>query len=140
MDNAQDNPENVGDMVSYHSLQEAFGTDPLASMDSETERKWRALREIFLRRGLSITPRGVHMVRDYCATACACMTRDTPETRMAPLDYAFSEISGQGENYRELIYDLRRECGETVMPLSAQHLERMQRASDNNQGFYRFFR
>ena len=61
------------------------------------------------------------------------MTRDTPETRMAPLDYAFSQkilpmISGQGENYRELIYDLRRECAEVIMPLSAWHLEQMQRS------------
>ena len=145
MDNAPDTSENIGDMVSYRSLQEAFRSTPSSAIDSETERKWNAFRDIFQRRGLPITPRGSRMVRDYCATACGCMTRDTPETRMAPLDYAFSQkilpmISGQGENYRELIYDLRRECAEATMPLSARHLEQMQRISDNNQGFYRFFR
>ena len=145
MDNAPDTSENIGDMVSYRPLQEAFRSTPSSAIDSETERKWNAFRDIFQRRGLPITPRGSRMVRDYCATACGCMTRDTPETRMAPLDYAFSQkilpmISGQGENYRELIYDLRRECAEATMPLSARHLEQMQRISDNNQGFYRFFR
>lgn len=145
VDNASDISENVGDMVPYRSLREAFCAVQPSVIDTETERKWNAFRDIFQRRGQPITPRGLRMVRDYCAVACGCMTRDTPETRMAPLDYAFSQkilpmVSGQGESYRELIYDLRRECSEVVMPLSARHLERMQRISDNNQGFYRFFR
>ena len=144
MDNAQDNPANIGDMVSYRSLQDSFRVAPSNTMDSETEQKWNTLRDIFRRRGLPITSRTSRMVRDYCAVACRCMTRDTPETHMAPLDYAFSQkilpsINGQGEIYRELIYDLRRECAEMGMPLTARHLEQMQRSSDSHQGVYRFF-
>lgn len=134
-------PENLDGMTPYRLLREAF---PPAEVDAETEAKWNALRDIFHRRGLSVTPRSVRMVYDYCAAACVCMSRDAPGTRLAPLDYAFSQkilpsVSGQGENYRELLYDLRRECGGELMPLTARHLERMQRSADSNHGFYQFF-
>ena len=72
------------------------------------------------------------------------MDRDTPTTRLAPLDYAFSQkilptLNGNGENYKKLIDELLKECTPQNMPISAKHLERIRRAADNNMGFYQFF-
>ena len=72
------------------------------------------------------------------------MERDTPATKYAPLDYAFSQkilptINGNGENYRLLIENLLKECTTQNMPISAKHLERMKRIAESNMGFYQFF-
>ena len=72
------------------------------------------------------------------------MERDTPMTKLAPLDYAVSQkilptINGNGENYRSLIEELLKECTAQNMPITAKHLERMKRAAENNMGFYQFF-
>ena len=117
--------------------------DP-GGIDEVVLRKWNELKEIFQRRQLPIMPRNLRMVRDYCVAACGCMERGTREMLLSPLDYAFAQkilptINGNGEVYRELVYDLRRECAETEMPLTARHLERMQRIADASQGNYRFF-
>ena len=84
------------------------------------------------------------MIKNYCAVGCRCMERDTPVTKLAPLDYALSQkilptINGNGENYRSLIENLLKECTAQNMPLTAKHLERMKRAAERNMGFFQFF-
>ena len=86
----------------------------------------------------------IKSTKNYCAVGCRCMERDTPATKYAPLDYAFSQkilptINGNGENYRLLIEDLLKECTIQNMPISAKHLERMKRIAESNMGFYQFF-
>ena len=143
-ENAQDNPENVGKMIAYPSLRDAFRPTSPEGTDRILWERWNVLREVFLRRGFPVTPRSARMVRDYCAVACGCMATDTPETRFAPLDYAVSQkvlplIGGQGEMGRDLIYDLRRECAGMNMPLCLRQLDRLQRIADSNRGGYPFF-
>lgn len=36
-------------------------------------------------------PRNVKMVLYYCYVACKYMVRDTPETKLAPLDFAVAQ-------------------------------------------------
>lgn len=103
-----------------------------------------AVQKIFRDHLLQIMPRNQKMVKNYCAVGCRCMERDTPATKYAPLDYAFSQkilptINGNGENYRLLIEDLLKECTIQNMPISAKHLERMKRIAESNMGFYQFF-
>ena len=137
---------NLGDMIPFASLKAAFCANENDSIDEVIQNKWNSIQAIFRSEkcSLPIMPRNLKMVKNYCAVACRCMDCDTPSTRLAPLDYAFSQkilptINGAGENYQVLINELLKECTEQSMPLSAKHLKRMQRIADSNMGFYQFF-
>lgn len=145
VDEPIDIPENMETMIPYLSLKEAFGISN-GPIDEPIAEKWNSIQNIFKSEACSlpIMPRNLKMVRNYCAAACQCMNRDTPFTKLAPLDYAFSQkilptINGSGERYQVLIDELLKECTEMNMPLSARHLNRMKRVGENNMGFYQFF-
>ena len=143
-DEADENIKNIEDMVSFGAIMEAFCVGENDVIDEAIQNKWSAIQKIFRERSLQIMPRNLKMVKNYCAVGCRCMERDTPATKLAPLDYAFSQkilptINGTGENYRLLIEDLMKECTVQNMPISAKHLERMKRVAENNMGFYQFF-
>lgn len=143
-DEADEDIENIENMVSFGAMKEAFCVGENDVIDEAIQNKWNAIQKIFRERSLQIMPRNLKMVKNYCAVGCRCMERDTPTTKLAPLDYAFSQkilptINGSGENYRMLIEDLMKECTAQNMPISAKHLERIKRVSENNMGFYQFF-
>ena len=136
--------ENSESMVSFENLMKSFGAVAGDAVDESVQIKWNALQKIFKDNLLPIMPRNQKMVKNYCAVACKCMERDTPVTKLAPLDYAFSQkilptINGSGDNYRKLIDDLMIECTQQNMPISARHLERMKYSEEKNMGFYQFF-
>ena len=136
--------DNVEDMVSFGTMRDAFCVAEDDVIDEVIQDKWNAIQKIFRDHSLQIMPRNQKMVKNYCAVGCRCMERDTPATKYAPLDYAFSQkilptINGNGENYRLLIEDLLKECTVQNMPISAKHLERMKRVAESNMGFYQFF-
>lgn len=136
--------DNVEDMVSFGTMRDAFCVAEDDAIDEVIQDKWNAIQKIFRDHSLQIMPRNQKMVKNYCAVGCRCMERDTPATKYAPLDYAFSQkilptINGNGENYRLLIEDLLKECTVQNMPISAKHLERMKRVAESNMGFYQFF-
>lgn len=143
-DEGDEDIENIEDMVSFGDIKEAFCVGENDMIDEAIQSKWNAIQKIFRERSLQIMPRNLKMVKNYCAVGCRCMERDTPATKLAPLDYAFSQkilptINGTGENFRMLIEDLMKECTSQNMPISAKHLERMKRVAENNMGFYQFF-
>lgn len=145
-DEFEEELENYEDMISFESLQSAFSSNEDDVIDEAILKKWNDIQAIFRSEACSlpIMPRNLKMVKNYCAVACKCMDRDTPSTKFAPLDYAFSQkilptINGTGENYRRLINELLKECTEQNMPISARHLKRMQKVAENNMGFYQFF-
>jgi len=145
-DGVNEIPANYKDMISYASLQNAFGVSATDVIDEPIQNKWNAIQTIFRSEkcSLPIMPRNLKMVKNYCAIACKCMNRETPITKFAPLDYAFSQkilptINGTGDNYKTLINELLKECTDQNMPLSAKHLKRMQRVAEGNMGFYQFF-
>ncbi|MDR2418076.1 MAG: AAA family ATPase [Treponema sp.] len=130
-------------LVSYTTLRRAFG----AVHDGETlprdiNDKWNAIQYIFRYYRLPIAMRNQKMVHDYCKTACLYMDTKKPETRLAPLDYAVSQkilpiISGRGEQYRQLLLSLQKEC--ETLPLCHEHIERMISAAKENMEYYQFF-
>ena len=135
---------NCEDMISFAAMKAAFCIGKNDVIDEAIQNKWNAVQKIFRDHSLQIMPRNQKMVKNYCAVGCRCMERDTPATKYAPLDYAFSQkilptINGNGENYRLLIEDLLKECTIQNMPISAKHLERMKRIAESNMGFYQFF-
>ena len=139
-----DNIENAERMISFGDIKKAFSFREDDSIDGPIQDKWIAIQKIFKERSLQIMPRNLKMVKRYCGVACRCMERDTPSTRFAPLDYAFSQkilptINGSGTNYQLLIDDLLKECTAQNMPLSNKHLERMKKNASENMGFYQFF-
>ena len=139
-----DNVENADSMIAFGDIKDAFSVREDDSIDEAIQNKWITIQKIFKDRLMQIMPRNLKMVKKYCAVACRCMERDTPSTRFAPLDYAFSQkilptINGSGENYELLIEDLLKECTSQNMPLTAKHLERMKRNATDNLGFYQFF-
>lgn len=143
-DEVDENIENCGDMISFAAMKAAFCTRENDIIDEAIQNKWNAVQKVFRDHSLQIMPRNQKMVKNYCAVGCRCMERDTPATKYAPLDYAFSQkilptINGNGENYRLLIEDLLKECTIQNMPISAKHLERMKRIAESNMGFYQFF-
>ena len=143
-DDTDEDLENFEDMMSFASMKSAFCFADGDAIDESIQNKWDSIQKIFKDHALQIMPRNQKMVRNYCAVACRCMERDTPATKLAPLDYAFSQkilptINGMGENYRSLIDDLLKECTAQNMPISWKHLERIKDAADNNMGFYQFF-
>ena len=143
-DEADEDIRNSDDMVSFKSLRDAFCLRESDEIDEAIQTKWNAIQKIFRDRSLQIMPRNQKMVKNYCAVGCRCMEHDTPTTKLAPLDYAFSQkvlptINGTGENYQLLIDDLLKECTAQNMPISAKHLERMKRVAENNMGFFQFF-
>ena len=139
-----DNIANAERMISFGDIKKAFSFREDDSIDGPIQDKWITIQKIFKERSLQIMPRNLKMVKRYCAVACRCMERDTPSTRFAPLDYAFSQkilptINGSGKNYESLIDDLLKECTAQNMPLSNKHLERMKKNATENMGFYQFF-
>lgn len=143
-DEVDEDIENCEDMISFAAMKAAFCIGKNDVIDEAIQNKWNAVQKIFRDHSLQIMPRNQKMVKNYCAVGCRCMERDTPTTKYAPLDYAFSQkilptINGNGENYRLLIEDLLKECTSQNMPISAKHLERMKRVAENNMGFYQFF-
>ncbi len=143
-DEVDEDMENVEGMVSFEDIKRAFNVGEDDLIDESIQNKWNAIQRIFRECSLQIMPRNLKMVKNYCAVGCRCMERDTPATKLAPLDYAFSQkilptINGTGENYHRLIENLMKECTAQNMPISAKHLERMRRAAGNNMGFYQFF-
>lgn len=143
-DEVDENIENCGDMISFAAMKAAFCTRENDIIDDAIQDKWNAVQKVFRDHSLQIMPRNQKMVKNYCAVGCRCMKRDTPATKYAPLDYAFSQkilptINGNGENYRLLIEELLTECTIQNMPISAKHLERMKRIAESNMGFYQFF-
>ena len=143
-DETDEDLSNAEDMISFQSLQDAFSYKHEDIIDEGIQNKWEKIQAIFRNESLPIMPRNLKMVKRYCAIACKCMDCDTPSTKFAPLDYAFSQkvlptINGTGENYRCLIDELLKECSEQAMPLSNRHLKRIKRVAENNMGFYQFF-
>lgn len=143
-DGVEEEIDNVEDMVSFGDMRDAFSVAEDDVIDEVIQDKWNAIQKVFRDHSLQIMPRNQKMVKNYCAVGCRCMERDTPATKYAPLDYAFSQkilptINGNGENYRLLIEDLLKECTMQNMPISAKHLERMKRIAESNMGFYQFF-
>lgn len=143
-DESDEEIENFEDMISFAAMKAAFCIGKNDVIDEAIQNKWNAVQKIFRDHSLPIMPRNQKMVKNYCAVGCRCMERDTPATKYAPLDYAFSQkilptINGNGENYRLLIEDLLKECTMQNMPISAKHLERMKRIAESNMGFYQFF-
>ena len=131
-------------MISFGAMKTAFCVEENDVIDEAIQNKWDSIQKIFRDRSLQIMPRNLKMVRNYCAVGCRCMECDTPTTKFAPLDYAFSQkilptINGNGDNYRNLIEDLLKECTPQNMPISAKHLERMKNIAKNNMGFFQFF-
>ena len=143
-DEIDEDIENVKDMISFGAMKTAFCVEENDVIDEAIQNKWDSIQKIFRDRSLQIMPRNLKMVRNYCAVGCRCMECDTPTTKFAPLDYAFSQkilptINGNGDNYRNLIEDLLKECTPQNMPISAKHLERMKNIAKNNMGFFQFF-
>ena len=145
-DEIEEDLQNYENMVSFGSLKSAFSVSQEDIIDEAITNKWNAIQSIFKSEqcSLPIMPRNLKMVKNYCAVACKCMDRETPATKLAPLDYAFSQkilptINGAGENYQILISELLKECTDQNMPISNKHLKRMQRVANNNMGFYQFF-
>lgn len=143
-DEVDEDIENCEDMISFAAMKAAFCIGKNDVIDEAIQNKWNAVQKVFRDHSLQIMPRNQKMVKNYCAVGCRCMERDTPATKYAPLDYAFSQkilptINGNGENYRLLIEDLLKECTIQNMPISAKHLERMKRIAESNMGFYQFF-
>lgn len=133
-------------MISFNSLKQAFSPTSSDTIDENVANKWEALQNIFKSDevNMPIMPRSLKMVHNYCAVACRCMEKDSQSTRLAPLDYAFSQkilplISGTGPNYQKLIDMLLDECSEQNMPLSFSHLKRIKRSAVQTMGYYQFF-
>lgn len=135
---------NSEQVVSFNDFINAFGKEEEINIEDIIQNKWKNIRNIFKDNDMMIMPRNVKMVYDYCSIASKYMKRDTPETRLAPLDFAIAQkilptINGAGENYDKLIIQLQEECGENNMPLCCNILKRMKKKADMNMGYYQFF-
>lgn len=140
----QENVDNCEEIVSYNDFIEAFSVGKEDNIDENIITKWNSIKNIFKSNHMSIMPRNIKMVVNYCKVACKYMDRQTPETRFAPLDYAVSQkilptINGTGEDYEKLIKELKEECNKTSMPICARLLDKMERKAEENMGFYQFF-
>ena len=139
-----DELNNYESMIDFYSLKEAFSVHDGEIESDGIRDKWDEIQRIFRDASLPIMPRNLRMVRNYCLAASKCMDLDRPSTRLAPIDYAFSQkilptINGSGEKYEKLIDELLAACPEQSMPISNKHLRRMKEVATNNMGFYQFF-
>ena len=136
---------NAEKIVSYKDFIDAFGGQPKEDdeLDDKIVDKWKNINAIFKRNDVPIMPRNVKMVLYYCYVACKYMVRDTPETKLAPLDFAVAQkilptINGSGENLEKLIEDLDKEF-DNGMPICAKIIRRMKEKARDNMGYYQFF-
>lgn len=142
-----ESPDELGNyesMIDYGSIRDAFSVHEGEIESDGIRDKWEEIQRIFRDVSLPIMPRNLRMVRNYCLAACKCMDLERPSTRLAPIDYAFSQkilptINGSGEKYEKLIDELLIACPEQSMPISNRHLKRMKEVAANNMGFYQFF-
>lgn len=139
------NIENAEYMVDYKDFQEAFvDIEDELVIDESIMNKWKNIKNIFKECNMTIMPRNVKMVLEYCKIACKYMQKDTPETRYAPLDYAIAQkilptLNGAGDEYNLLFEKLQEECGNDSMPLCSKIIERMKKKASENMGYYQFF-
>ena len=96
------------------------------------------IQEAFLDNNLSISPRNIKMVKNYCLVAQKYM-----RNAMAPLDFAVAQkilplINGSGKDYDNLISSLEKEF-EGSMPLSYDVIQRLKKNAENNFGDYQLF-
>lgn len=136
---------NAEKIVSYKDFIDAFGGQPKEDdeLDDKIVDKWKNINAIFKENDVPIMPRNVKMVLYYCYVACKYMVRDTPETKLAPLDFAVAQkilptINGSGENLEKLIEDLDKEF-DNGMPICAKIIRRMKEKARDNMGYYQFF-
>jgi hypothetical protein len=139
-----DNIDNMDDIVSFASLSAAFLPSKDDFIDDAISNKWNIIKAIYKKNSFQIMPRNLIMIHNYCLVACKNMSCVTPDTKLAPLDYAFSEkilplVNGTGDDYKNLIDELLKECKEQNMPISNAHLIRIKNSADNNMGYYQFF-
>lgn len=140
----QGNVDNFEEVVSYNDFIQAFSANDDDNADENIITKWNSIKNIFKINHMDIMPRNIKMIVNYCRVACKYMDRQTPETRFAPLDYAVSQkilptINGSGEDYENLIKQLKEECNSTSMPICAELLKNMEKKAEENMGFYQFF-
>ena len=140
-ENEESEKSPVKTIVSYSKLNYLFGSC-MDDIDDAILEKWKDIQSIFNKYKMSIAPRNLKMVHNYCVVANRYMDTNTPDTRYAPLDYAVSQkilpiINGIDTRYEKLISDLKKEFGESL-PRCTEHLERIETAAKETQ-YYQFF-
>ena len=135
-------------VVSYASLIKAFSDDK-EDVEQENDNylksknKWKQIKDIFKDHHLSIMPRNQKMVENYIKIASRYMqTSQMTNNKYPAIDYAVAQkilplINGFGDDYQNLIEEMLRECDD--MPLTYEHLQRIERNAKNNMGYYQFF-
>lgn len=126
---------------SYNKVYEYFGSNRNVEINEACENKWNDLRKICKNNNYLIMPRSVKMVEDYMRVASEYMDMDSAETKLAPLDFAFSQkiLPSLNGNIDSLVDALLQECENAKMPLCEGHLKRMKDDATHNMGYYQFF-
>ena len=96
------------------------------------------IQQVFIDNNLSVSPRNIKMVKNYCLVAQKYM-----RNVLAPLDFAVAQkilplINGSGSEYDSLISSLEKEF-EGSMPLSFDVIQKLKRNAENNFGDYQLF-
>lgn len=147
-----DSPEANDDLllkdkiVPFAALNKFFAPQKEDVIPKEIATMWQNIQDVFSSSdcAMPIRPRNLKMVHNYCLVASSCMNCHGEHGRLAPLDYAIAQkilptINGNGDRYRILVEKLCELCQPELMPLSAKHLNRMQRNGGADLGFYQFF-
>ena len=126
---------------SYKKVCEYFVNNNTNSISEACKAKWEDLQRVCKNYYKPIMPRSIKMIEDYMKVACEHMDQDSAETRLAPLDYAFSQkILPNLNGYIEVLVDeLIKEVENAKMPLCEKHLRRMKKDAENNMGYCQFF-
>ena len=130
--------QNAETIVSIGDIEKYFTPTMKDVVSDSIKGKLFNIQEAFIDNNLSISPRNIKMVKNYCLVAQKYM-RNT----MAPLDFAMAQkilplINGSGKDYDNLISALEKEF-EGSMPLSYDVIQRLKKNADNNFGDYQLF-
>lgn len=126
---------------SYKKVFEYFGNDNDFKINEACAAKWEDLQRVCKNYNRPIMPRSIKMVEDYMKVASVYMDLDSAETRLAPLDFAFSQkiLPTLNGNIEELVDELIQEVESAKMPLCEGHLKRMKDDAEENMGYFQFF-
>ena len=133
-----DDLPNANSIVSMEDIETYFKPNEHDVVSDSIKGKLFNIHQAFIENNLSISPRNIKMVKNYCLVAQKYM-----RNALAPLDFAVAQkilplINGSGKDYDSLVSSLEKEF-EGSMPLSYDLIQRLKNNAENNFGDYQLF-
>lgn len=128
--------------ILWSSLYDAFGIQSNYQLTGRTEKIIKEIYEKLKNLNIHVSPRSDKAIRNYCSVASNIFD-DADRRDLIAVDYAVAQklltkISGNGEQYRDSLENLRKYFNERELTHSEELVTRVIKSGDSMMGYYRF--